>query len=87
MDFKLRAYRKASGLTQAQLADKLGKSFRTIQQWEQGESYPNAETLAKLCEIFNCSPNQMLGWVEPDLTSAEKSIVAAISELKRKGVL
>ena len=43
MNLRLRERREALGLNQKELAQKVGKSFRTIQSWEREESYPNAE--------------------------------------------
>lgn len=62
MDLKIRERREALGLTQTELAKMVGKSFRTIQSWERGESYPNAEYVAVLCNVFNVEPNDILGW-------------------------
>lgn len=62
MDLKIRERREALGLTQTELAKMVGKSFRTIQSWERGESYPNAEYVAVLCNVFNVDPNDLLGW-------------------------
>lgn len=62
MDLKIRERREALGLTQTELAKKVGKSFRTIQSWERGESYPNAEYVAVLCDVFDTDPNDLLGW-------------------------
>ena len=62
MDLKIRERREALGLTQTELAKRVGKSFRTIQSWERGESYPNAEYVAVLCDVFDADPNDLLGW-------------------------
>ena len=82
MDLKLRAYREAAGLTQQELADQIGKSFRTVQSWERGLSYPNAELLLTLCLLFDVDPNTMLGWYDthprdasPPLAPDEASVV------------
>ncbi len=64
MNLRLRERREALGLNQKELAQKVGKSFRTIQSWERDESYPNAELVAALCEVFNTDPNDLLGWYE-----------------------
>lgn len=82
MDLKLRAYREAAGLTQQELADQIGKSFRTVQSWERGLSYPNAELLLTLCLLFDVDPNTMLGWYDthprespPQLAPDETAVV------------
>ena len=64
MNLRLRERREAQGLNQKELAQKVGKSFRTIQSWEREESYPNAELVGALCEVFNTDPNDLLGWYE-----------------------
>ena len=64
MNLRLKERREALGLTQPELAKKVGKSFRTIQSWERNDSYPNAEYVAVLCKIFDTDPNDLLGWYE-----------------------
>ncbi len=46
------AYRKATGLTQAELADKLSYSDKAVSKWERGESFPDIFTLQSLAELF-----------------------------------
>ena len=62
MDLRIRERREALGLTQTELAKKVGKSFRTIQSWERGESFPNAEYVSILCNVFGTDPNSLLDW-------------------------
>ncbi|MDO4861011.1 MAG: helix-turn-helix transcriptional regulator, partial [Bacillota bacterium] len=47
--------RKQEGLTQKQLADKLGVSNKTISKWETGEGFPDITMIPKLSAIFNVS--------------------------------
>lgn len=82
MNLKVRAYREAAGMTQQELAKAIGKSFRTIQAWERDQSYPNAESIWKLCEVFDTDPNDLLGWWDdharpeaPDLTPEEAEVL------------
>lgn len=87
MNFKLGEYRESRGLTQKELAKLIGKSTGTIQSWEYGDSYPNAEMLWKLCEFFRTDPNTMLGWWDdhprdeaPPLNPDEAEIVGYYRE-------
>lgn len=60
---KLQEVRKASGLSQAKLAEKTGLSLRTITSLEQGvRSVNKAEllTLLKLCEALECRLTDIL---------------------------
>lgn len=40
--------RESRGLTQAQLAEKLGVSSQQVSQWERGDVKPSAENVAKI---------------------------------------
>ena len=46
------AYRKAKGLTQAELAEKLNYSDKSISKWERGEGFPDIFTLKELADFF-----------------------------------
>ena len=46
--------RKSVGLTQEQLADKLGVERTTVAKWETGEASPRADKLPKLAEVLGC---------------------------------
>ena len=50
---QIRAIREALGMTQAQLADKVGRSLRSIQQIELGEAMPKITTLQKIAAALN----------------------------------
>ncbi len=62
MDFKdnLSKLRKQNGMSQEDLAEKLGISRQAISKWESGYSYPDLETVIKLSEIFNVSTDELL---------------------------
>ncbi len=49
----LRASREDANLTQAELALRLGVSFRAIQSWETGRRKPRAEHRRALAAFFN----------------------------------
>lgn len=53
--------REKSGLTQQQLADKLGISRSAIGMYEKGEREPNFETLELIADTFNVDMNYLLG--------------------------
>ncbi len=52
--------RKTHGLTQLQLADKLGVSDKTISRWECGKGMPELSILMPLCEILEINVNELL---------------------------
>lgn len=49
----LKELRKKAGLTQMQLAAKLGVSLMSIRIWESGAGKPNEENFKKLVKLFN----------------------------------
>ena len=57
----IKKYREEKGLTQTELADKLGKTLRTVQKYENGEILPsinNVYEIAKALEVFS---NDIIG--------------------------
>ena len=52
--------RKANGLTQMQLAEKLGITDRAVSKWETGKSLPDASIMLELCEILKITVNDLL---------------------------
>lgn len=56
-----RHIREKSGLTQQQLADKLGISRSAVGMYEKGEREPNFETLELIADTFNVDMNYLLG--------------------------
>lgn len=56
--------RKALGLTQQQLADRLNVSFQAISKWENGTTYPNIELLRDLAIILEVSVDEILAGSE-----------------------
>lgn len=54
-------YRKASGMSQAQLAKAIGVKNSTVSSWERGANSPDIETLFKICTLFNVKVADMFG--------------------------
>ena len=52
--------RKAKGLTQLQLAERLGITDRAVSKWENGRSLPDSGIMLELCEILGISVNELL---------------------------
>lgn len=66
MDFakNLQAIRKEAKLSQEDVAEKLHISRQAVSKWEMGQSSPDAETCAKLCEVLGVSPERLLLGIE-----------------------
>ena len=52
--------RKAAGLTQMQLAERLLITDRAVSKWENGRSLPDSSIMLELCSILGISVNELL---------------------------
>ena len=58
---RIKKERENLELTREELAQKIGVSYSAIAMYEQGNREPNNELLLKMCEIFNCSIDYLIG--------------------------
>ena len=66
--------RKEHGLTQSQLAEKLGITDKAVSKWETGKSLPDLSLFTPLCSLLDITLNELLlGEVIPDDCLKEKS--------------
>ena len=56
----IQSLRKAAGLTQKELAEKLNLSFQAVSKWENGDSLPDTGVLLDLCDILNTTADKLL---------------------------
>lgn len=63
----LQELRTSRGLSQEQLADKIGVSRQAIGAWESGKTMPEIDKVAQICKVFKVSADELLG----ELTSKE----------------
>ena len=54
-------YRKAAGLTQAELAEKINYSDKSVSKWEQGNGIPDVYILMQLAKLYGVSINELVG--------------------------
>lgn len=58
---KIRAHRDELGLTQAELADKLGLTYSSVSQWESGRATPRTPILRQLADLFDTTVAELMG--------------------------
>lgn len=68
---RIKYLREAKGLTQKDVANKLGLESAAVSKYELNLREPNIETLKKLSEIFEVSTDFLLG-LTPDAYIGEK---------------
>lgn len=52
--------RKDNGMTQAELADKMGVTDKAVSKWERDLSCPDVSSLPRLAEIYGISVDQLM---------------------------
>lgn len=55
-------YRLLNEFSQIELANLLNIRQQTISEWENGRNKPSVDQLLRICELFNITPNQILGY-------------------------
>lgn len=69
----LQNLRKIKNMSQEQLAEKLEVSRQAVSKWESGNGYPETEKLITICEIFDCSMDDLLkGKISADIPGEKK---------------
>ena len=64
--------RKALGLTQKALTEKLNISFQAVSKWENGTSYPDVTILPELAATLKVSIDSLLGYSLQSSTEYDK---------------
>ena len=57
----LTMYRKAAGMTQAEVAAKINYSDKSVSKWESGNGVPDIYILLQLASLFNVTVNDLVG--------------------------
>ena len=80
------SYRKAAGLTQAGLAEKLNYSDKAVSKWERGESIPDVITLTQLADLFDITINELVA--DPDVLPGENpgNLEKAMTQVSEKAL-
>lgn len=78
---KIKSIREQLGMTQAEVARKLGLTRSSINGWEMGLSVPSTQYIVELAKLFNVSTDYLLGMEQgavlniDDLTEKEVSVL------------
>jgi len=62
---RLFEYRKQQGLSQEQLAERIGVSRQAVSKWERAESSPDTDNLIELARLYGVSLDDLLFTDEP----------------------
>ena len=80
--------KKEQGLTQMQLAEKLGITDRAVSKWETGKSLPDASIMLELCDILKITVNDLLSGemisMKENNQKNEELLIEMAKELEKK---
>ena len=85
--------RKEKGLTQAELAERVGVTGGAVSKWERGLCYPDIETVVRLAEVLDLSVGEILAgqriqvYTPETVDTLAKESIAAYSGSERRRML
>lgn len=77
---QLYTLRKQKGLSQEELAEKLGVSRQAVSKWECGESLPDTDNLITIARLFEVSLDTLVGNVQESPESSKPKIEVKFAE-------
>lgn len=78
LGIRLEAYRKALGLSQAELSKEIGVSIQSLRAWERGEASPQVEQLYVFAKVFKTTLEEMFAG-----TSIFQDLIETVSTIQR----
>ena len=67
------ALRRKKGLTQAELAERIGVSNKSVSRWETGQTMPDYDQMLKLCALLEVDLNDLLSGEQPAVSADESA--------------
>ena len=80
----IKTMRKQIGLTQSELAQRLGVSDRAISKWETGACLPDADNMLALCGILGISINDLFNGGIVDMTDDKELLERNLIEMTKR---
>lgn len=74
---KIKALRKKQGITQEQLAERIGVSFQAVSKWENSIAFPDITLVPVIAQYFGVSTDELLSY---DSIEKENEIKKAVDE-------
>ena len=76
--------RKAVGLTQMQLAEKLNVTDRAVSKWETGRSMPDSSLMPLLCDVLGISLSDLFCGEVVTMENYNKELESSLMELSKQ---
>ena len=78
--------RKEKGMTQLELAEKMGVTDKAVSKWERDLSYPDINSIPKLAEVFGVSVDELMQVKTEIKENMSKNKIDGIVDTVLKGV-
>lgn len=78
--------RKEKGMTQLELAEKMGVTDKAVSKWERDLSFPDINSIPKLAEVFEVSVDELMQVKTETKENMSKNKIDEIVDTVLKGV-
>ena len=81
---QIRILRQARGMSQVELAQRLGVTKQSVSNWENDNIQPSVEMVVKLAGVFSVSTDYLLGMEQRellDVTGLSRETIAHVRQL------
>ena len=78
--------RKEQGMTQLELAEKMGVTDKAVSKWERDLSFPDVNAIPKLAQIFHLSIDELMQVKTDTKEQAEGKKVSEVAGIALKGI-
>lgn len=78
--------RKEKGMTQLELAEKMGVTDKAVSKWERDISFPDVNTLPKLAEVFDVTVDELMQTKKETKENGTDNKISEIITLILKGI-
>ncbi|MCL1982936.1 MAG: helix-turn-helix domain-containing protein [Clostridiales bacterium] len=75
---RIQNLRKVNGISQEELADKVGVSRQAVSKWESEQSVPDIDKIVIMSEYFNVTTDYILKGIESQKQGSEKAVNANV---------
>ena len=78
--------RKENGMTQLELAEKMGVTDKAVSKWERDLSFPDINSIPKLADVFNVTVDELMQVKADTKENTEYNKISEIVNIALKGV-
>ena len=75
---RLKLMRSRMGLTQEEVAEKVGVSRQAVAKWEKGETLPDIESCIKLADLFEVPVDMLVRGLKEEKTAEKKQLFGCV---------